>query len=54
MCCLHPGHVATDMGGSSAAVTPAESAAGLLARIEGLTLETSGKFWHMNGEDLPW
>ena len=29
-------------------------ARGLLARIEELTLETTGGFWHANGERLPW
>lgn len=52
--CLHPGWVQTDMGGAGAAVTPADSAAGLLDRIEGLNMENSGTFWHMNGEVLPW
>jgi len=27
---------------------------GLLARIDALTLENSGSFWHANGEVLPW
>jgi hypothetical protein len=27
---------------------------GLLARIDSLTLETSGTFWHANGQVLPW
>ena len=31
-----------------------ESAAGLIARIDALTLETSGSFWHMKGDLLPW
>jgi hypothetical protein len=35
-------------------VTPAQSAAGLAARIDGLTLDNSGSFWHANGEMLPW
>ena len=26
----------------------------LLKRVEELNLENSGKFWHMNGEELPW
>jgi short-subunit dehydrogenase len=50
---LHPGYVATDMtggGGGSAA----ESASGLIARIDELTLENSGSFWHAEGYDLPW
>jgi NAD(P)-dependent dehydrogenase (short-subunit alcohol dehydrogenase family) len=51
---LHPGMVATEMTGRSGNVEPAEAAAGLLARIDALTLATSGSFWHMNGEILPW
>jgi hypothetical protein len=31
-----------------------ESAKGLAARIEGLNLESTGSFWHSNGEELPW
>jgi hypothetical protein len=27
---------------------------GLLARIDELTLETTGGFWHANGKRLPW
>ena len=51
---LHPGFVRTDMTGGSGLVDPPESAAGLIARIDGLTLESSGSFWHANGEALPW
>lgn len=51
---LHPGMVSTDMIGGRGQVSPAEAAKGLLARIDGLTLETSGTFWHANGEVLPW
>jgi NAD(P)-dependent dehydrogenase (short-subunit alcohol dehydrogenase family) len=51
---LHPGFVRTDMTSHQGLVDPPESAAGLLARIDELTLETSGTFWHMNGEILPW
>ena len=40
----HPGWVKTDMGGASADITPAISAAGLFARIEHLSLATSGRF----------
>jgi NAD(P)-dependent dehydrogenase (short-subunit alcohol dehydrogenase family) len=50
---FHPGMVATDMGGKGG-VTVAESVAGLLARIDELTLETSAKFFHANGQPLPW
>ena len=51
---LHPGFVRTGMTGHQGHVDPAESARGLLARIDELTLETSGTFWHASGEELPW
>jgi NAD(P)-dependent dehydrogenase (short-subunit alcohol dehydrogenase family) len=51
---LHPGYVRTDMTGHEGLIDPPESAAGLIARIDELTLETSGGFWHANGERLPW
>ena len=51
---LHPGMVKTDMVGSHGQVEPGTAAKGLLARIDELTLETSGGFWHANGEKLPW
>ena len=51
---LHPGMVKTDMIGGHGQVEPEDAASGLLARIDALTLETSGGFWHMNGERLPW
>jgi len=50
---LHPGMVATDMTDGEG-IPVEESAKGLLARIDALTLETSGGFWHANGERLPW
>ena len=51
---LHPGFVRTEMTGNTGLVDPPESAAGLIARIDELTLETTGSFWHANGEILPW
>jgi len=51
---LHPGFVRTDMTGHQGLVDPPESAAGIIARIDELTLESSGGFWHANGEQLPW
>jgi NAD(P)-dependent dehydrogenase (short-subunit alcohol dehydrogenase family) len=51
---LHPGMVKTEMTGAHGQVEPKDSARGLLARIEELTSETSGGFWHANGERLPW
>jgi NAD(P)-dependent dehydrogenase (short-subunit alcohol dehydrogenase family) len=51
---LHPGFVRTRMTNKSGHLEPAESARMLLERIDALTLETSGTFWHANGEVLPW
>jgi NAD(P)-dependent dehydrogenase (short-subunit alcohol dehydrogenase family) len=51
---LHPGMVKTEMTGSHGQVEPLDAARGLLARLEELTLETSGGFWHANGQRLPW
>jgi NAD(P)-dependent dehydrogenase (short-subunit alcohol dehydrogenase family) len=51
---LHPGMVKTDMIRGHGQVEPADAAAGLLARIEALTVATTGGFWHQNGESLPW
>lgn len=50
---LHPGMVATEMTGRNG-IPPAESASGLLARVDELTINTTGEFWHANGERLPW
>ena len=51
---LHPGFVRTDMTGHQGLIDPPESAAGIIARIDELTLENSGTFWHANGEVIPW
>ncbi len=52
---LHPGLVSTRMTGfTSSGITPEESVKGLLERIDLLTIENSGTFWHSNGEILPW
>jgi len=51
---LHPGMVRTEMTGSHGQVEPLDAARGLLARLDAVTLETSGGFWHANGERLPW
>lgn len=50
---LHPGLVQTRMTGFSG-ITPEESVVGLLQRIDGLSLENTGTFWHAKGEVLPW
>ncbi len=50
---LHPGLVATNMTGNHG-ISPVDSAQGLIDRIDELTLETSGGFWHAEGYQLPW
>ena len=52
---LHPGLVSTRMTGfTSNGIQPKESVKGLIQRIDELTLENTGTFWHTNGEILPW
>ena len=51
---LHPGWVQTEMTGHTGHIKPDESASLLMQRIRELSLETSGTFWHANGEVLPW
>jgi len=51
---LHPGFVKTEMTGNQGHIEADEAAAGLIQRMDELTLEKSGHFWHSNGEELPW
>ena len=52
---LHPGLVRTRMiRFNPSGIPPEQSVKGLLARIDALTMATSGSFWHANGELLPW
>ena len=52
---LHPGWVSTRMTNfTERGISPEQSVEGLLARIDELTLSTTGTFWHANGEVLPW
>jgi NAD(P)-dependent dehydrogenase (short-subunit alcohol dehydrogenase family) len=51
---LHPGWVQTDMGGSSAPLTIAESVSSILRLIDGLTDKHNGGFFKWNGEVHPW
>ena len=52
---LHPGLVQTRMTNFNfSGITPEASVQGLLARIEQLSLENTGTFWHSNGSVLPW
>lgn len=51
---LHPGYVATDMVGGHGDITPAVAAERLAQRIDELSLDNTGTFWHSSGELLPW
>lgn len=55
---LHPGTVATDLTkgfpGNLSYIQPEEAAAGLIRRMDELTLASSGEFRHANGQKLPW
>jgi len=51
---LHPGWVRTDMGTDRAALSPQESARGLLQVIGGLQTRDSGAFLDWRGQTLPW
>lgn len=51
---LHPGLVGTEMIGGYGDITPDQAAERLSQRIDGLTLQNSGTFWHSNGDQLPW
>jgi NAD(P)-dependent dehydrogenase (short-subunit alcohol dehydrogenase family) len=51
---LHPGYVRTEMTAGSGNVEPDDAAKQLIERIDALTPETSGTFWHANGQVLPW
>lgn len=51
---LHPGMVATEMTGKHG-IAPEDAARGVLARIDALTMDTTGRFVHAGtGEELPW
>ncbi len=51
---LHPGWVRTDMTGHNGLIDTDESASGLLSRMDELTIDSTGTFWHTNGDVLPW
>lgn len=51
---LHPGWVQTDMGGSGAQITPADSVRGLLKVIDGVRIGDSGTFLDYRGKPVPW
>jgi NAD(P)-dependent dehydrogenase (short-subunit alcohol dehydrogenase family) len=51
---MHPGWVQSDMGGAAADITPAESAAGILAVIQSLSIDDTGKFIDWDGTSRSW
>jgi hypothetical protein len=55
---LHPGMVATELTknfpGDFKYIQPDEAAVGLIRNMDQLTVSTSGRFQHSNGEYLPW
>lgn len=50
----HPGWVQTDMGGSTAEITPVQAGEGLLERIKALSVETTGCFETWDGRPHPY
>ena len=55
---VHPGSVRTDLTASvmstGQGIDVEESASGIIARIDELTVATTGRFMHAKGEPLPW
>ena len=51
---LHPGFIRTGMTGGNGNDDPPVAAKGLIARIDAATPAQTGKFFHANGDELPW
>lgn len=51
---LHPGWIATDMGGDQAPISPDRSAEGIRRIADGLAPEHCGGFFDFRGNTLPW
>ena len=51
---FHPGWVQTDMGGSGADITPAESANGLIRTIDASGMAETNSFRDYTGEAIAW
>ncbi|KAJ3168703.1 hypothetical protein HDU87_000991 [Geranomyces variabilis] len=51
---IHPGHVATDMGGKDAPVSVKESIDGMLKVIDGAAAADTGKYFSYDGTTIPW
>ena len=51
---FHPGWVKTDMGGSSADLSPAEAVASMRAVLARVGPQDNGSFLNFDGKPLPW
>ncbi len=51
---MHPGWVRTDMGGGNATLSVGESAAGIIAVADALTLNQTGRFLNYSGQAMDW
>lgn len=51
---LHPGWIATDMGGPGAPLPLDETSDAIASTIEGLTMADSGRFIRWDGHEHPW
>lgn len=51
---IHPGFVRTALVNNKGEVEPSDAATGILRQVDRLSMETTGSFWHANGETLPW
>jgi NAD(P)-dependent dehydrogenase (short-subunit alcohol dehydrogenase family) len=51
---IHPGFVQTGMTGGAGNIDATTAARQIAERIDALTTDNSGTFWHSNGEILPW
>jgi len=51
---LHPGWVRTDMGGDGATLEVGESVRGLRAILDRASIDHSGRFFDVDGSEVPW
>ncbi|MEM7563452.1 MAG: SDR family oxidoreductase [Pseudomonadota bacterium] len=51
---LHPGWVATDMGGPNAEISVEQSVAGLMTILQSAGPDQNGQFLEYNGATIPW
>jgi len=51
---LHPGFVRTELTNNQGHITPDVAAERLIQRMDELSLESTGTFWHSDGSVLPW